>query len=104
MGLIEVFFNHTITIKPFIRMGGGEPVYGPNEIRRCRFENGRNLKTVYKNPSGQIDETVAGAKVFCCGNPIPERSVVTHKGSNYIVISCAEIEGFGPSHLEVMLE
>ena len=104
MALIEAFFRHEVSILPFIRQGSGEPVYGLAETRRCRIERGLNLKTVYKNPDGQMDEIVASARMFCVGSPIPPRSIVTFEGTDYTVINCAVMNGFRDNHLEVYLE
>ena len=104
MGLIEAFFRQKITIRPFIRQADGEPIYGEPEERKCRFERGRSLKTTYKNPDGQINETVCNGLIFCCGTPIPVHSIITHEGSDYTVIKCAVMSGFTDSHLEVQVE
>jgi len=102
--MIESFFTKQVVIKPFIRQGSGEPVYGEIETRKCRMERGLNLKTVYKNPDGQIDDTAASAKMFCVGKPIPPRSIVTYEGQEFTVINCADHGGFSNDHLEVYLE
>ena len=104
MSLIAFALRQTVTIKPFLREGAGESIYGPTEQRRCRLERGKYLKTVYKNPSGQIDETVASAKMLCEGPPIPPRSIVYFGSEIYTVINCYVANGFRDHHLEVYLE
>lgn len=104
MSLIKAFLKQDITIKPFIRQGSGEPVYGQETARKCRIERGANLKVVYKNPSGSIEEVTAIARLYCLGDPIPARSVVTHDGTEYTVISCVVMTAFKDHHLEVYLE
>lgn len=103
MSLIEAFFRQTVTVTPYIREGNGEPIYGAAETRKCRLERGRHIQTTYKNPDGQIDEVVANAKMFCTGNPIPEKSLVTFDGQDMTVIRCAVMNGFNDHHLEVYL-
>ena len=104
MSLISFALRQMVTIKPYLREGAGESIYGRTEQRRCRLERGKNLKTVYKNPSGQIDEKVACAKMICEGPPIPPRSIVTFEGERYTVINCYVANGFKDNHLEVYLE
>ena len=104
MAIIEGFFTQTVIVKPFLRQGSGEPVYGKTEPRKCRLERGLNLKTVYKDRDGQIDQNVASAKMFCVGTPIPPRSIVTFEGAEYTVINCRDHGGFVGDHLEVYLE
>ena len=104
MGMIEAFFTQTVTIKNYVRQGSGEPIYGKMEMRKCRIESGLNMKTVYKNPDGQIDQTVASARMFCVGPPIPPRSIVTFEGQELTVINCRDHGGFANDHLEVYLE
>ena len=103
MALIEAFFTQTATIKPFIRQGAGKPIYGPVETRSCRIQMGANMMTTYKNPSGQIDQIEARAKMFCTGDAIPVDSIVTYDGTDYVVTQCSIMRGFGVSHLEVYL-
>ena len=104
MGYIKAFLTEEVTIKPFLRQGSGAPVYGKEETRVCRLERGRNLKVVYKNPSGTVEETPAAARMFCEGEPIPPRSQVTHGSNTYTVIDCIVMSGVKTHHLEVYLE
>lgn len=103
MALIEAFFCQEATIRPYLREGSGEPIYGETETRPCRMERGRKIKTTYKNPDGQIDQVVAEAKMFCVGSPIPEKSLVTCDGQEFVVIQCKVLNGFYDHHLEVYL-
>lgn len=103
MSLLTAFLKQEVTIKPFIRQEAGEPIYGQETARKCRIERGANLKVVYKNPSGSIEEVTAIARLFCLGDPIPTRSVVTHNGIEYTVINCVVMTGFKDHHLEVYL-
>ena len=82
MALIDLFFRQTATIKPFIREGNGEPVYGNEETRPCRMQRGKRLDSTYKNPDGEIDEVTANARMFCRGEPSPARSLVTCDGQD----------------------
>jgi len=104
VALIDGFLRQTVTIKPYIREASGGPVYGDEEVRRCRLQRGRNLQTVYKNADGQIDQTLADTKMFCTGAAIPERSIVIYEEREYIVLKCHILNGFQDSHLEVYLE
>ena len=104
MGLIEMFFAQEAVITPFVREGDAEPVYGESETRKCRMERGKHLQHTYKNPSGSLDQTVANAKMFCEGEPIPERSLVVCDGQEFVVIDCEVKNGFADNHLEVYLE
>ena len=99
-----MFFTQTATITPFVREGSGGPVYGKTETRVCRMERGKHLQNVYKNADGTIDQTVAQAKMFCTGSPIPERSLVVCEGQEFVVINCEVKNGFADHHLEVYLE
>ena len=79
-------------------------IYGEEEERKCRIQRTRDLEHTYKNPAGGMDQVVARAKMFCTGDPIPERSVVTVDGLEYIVLECYRAFGFGEDHLEVTLQ
>ena len=103
MAFIEAFFTQTADVKPFIRQGAGEAIYGPVATRSCRIEMGSHMMTTYKHPSGQIDQVEARAKMFCIGDPIPIDSIVTYAGEDFIVTKCSVMRGFGFSHLEVYL-
>ena len=104
MALIDGFLKQIVAIKPYLREASGGPVYGEEETRRCRLQRGKNLQTVYKNADGQVDQTIADTKMFCTGAAIPERSIVTYEGREYIVLKCYVLNGFQDSHLEVYLE
>ena len=104
MSLIKPFLTEEITIEPFVRVGGGQIVYGEKETRPCRIEPAPNTKVVYKNPHGALAETVASATVFCEGEEIPVNSKVYCNGHEMRVIKCALMRGFGQHHLEVSLE
>lgn len=103
MSLIELFFGQIAIITPFVREASGEPVYGPPDVRKCRMERGKHL-TTGGGASGTVDQTVAQAKMFCVGEPIPERSIVECDGQVFIVINCEVMRGFADNHLEVYLE
>ncbi len=104
MALIDAFLKQTVKIKPYIRTAGGETVYGREETRKCRLERGGTLKTAYKYQDGQIDQILANARMFCRGEPIPDRSVVSFEGHEYTVLKCFVASGFRDDHLEVYLE
>lgn len=101
-----MFFTQTAVITPFVREGSGVPVYGENETRKCRMERGKHLQTSNLGFSGgsTVDQTVANAKMFCVGSPIPERSLVVCDGQEFTVINCEVKNGFRDHHLEVYLE
>lgn len=103
MSLIEAFFTQTATVKPFIRQGAGEAVYGTVATRSCRIELGAHMMTTFKHPDGQIDQVEARARMFCVGDKIPNDSIVTYDGVDYTVLDCKIKRGFGFSHLEVYL-
>lgn len=103
MSLISAFFAQSAQIRPFIRDGAAEPVYGPSEARKCRLQRGRHLLQT-SGANGTADQVVANAKMFCEGDPIPERSIVEVDGQSYTVISCDIKNGFVDNHLEVYLQ
>ena len=104
MSLIGVFLNQTAIIEPFLRAGNGKLIYDKAEERACRVEYGFKTKVVYKNPSGAIVETVSSALMFVEGELIPVNSQVKCDDVTMRVIQCEPMRGFGPSHLEVLLE
>lgn len=103
MALIENFFNQVAVITPFIRDGGGEPIYGESETRKCRLERGKFLRRG-GSADGTIDELIGNARMFCVGDPIPARSFVACEGQEFTVIDCAVKNGFLDHHLEVALQ
>lgn len=104
MSMINFLLRQTAVIKPWIRYANGEDIYGEEEERKCRIQRTRDLEHTYKNPAGGMDQVVARAKMFCTGDPIPERSVVKVDGLEYIVLECYRAFGFGEDHLEVTLQ
>ena len=106
MGLISFLLCQTATITPFLREGAGEPIYGEPETRPCRMERGKHLnaQNSFIHPSGTYDQVTANAKMFCEGEAIPERSLVTCDGQTFVVINCEVKNGFADNHLEVYLE
>jgi len=103
--MIEWCLRQECIIKPWIRVANGEDIYGQEETRKCRVQNGAYLRHTYQNPSGVLDQVEAHAKMFCVGEKIPTRSVVTIDGEEYIVIKCYVAHGLnGPDHLEVYLQ
>lgn len=104
MSMIGFLLCQTAEITPWLRYANGEDIYGESETRKCRLQRSRSLEMTYKNPDGTIDQVTARAKMFCTGEPIPERSRVTVDGGEYIVLSCYRAFGFGEDHLEVTLQ
>lgn len=104
MSMIGFLLRQTATIKPWIRYANGEDIYGETEERKCRLQRMRDLEHTYKNPAGGMDQVLARAKMFCTGDPIPERSIVTVDGAEYIVLECYRAVGFSEDHLEVVLQ
>ncbi|MBR6029219.1 MAG: hypothetical protein IKP40_09005 [Clostridia bacterium] len=104
MSLIGFLLRQSADITPYVRTANGEDIYGETETRACRLQRSRILATTYKNPDGEIDQVTAHAKMFCTGEPVPERSVVTVDGLSYTVIRCYRACGFGEDHLEMLLE
>ena len=103
MSLIDRFLNDSVIVSPYSHQGNGGPVYGKAHNRKCRIQTGLRVETTFKNPSGQIDQVIANAKLFVTGEPIPPGSNVLHDSTEYIVVRCDVKNGFGPSHLEVYL-
>lgn len=103
MSLIECLFRQTVVIRPFIRYASGEPMYGPPQTRKCRFQAGSKLTVTAKDFDGLMDNESAESKMFCVGTPIPTRSIVEYGDRDYIVIECEEKFAFTDSHLEVRL-
>ena len=104
MSMIGFLLRQTAVIRPWIRSANGEDIYGEEETRPCRLQRRRDLEHTYKNPDGAMDQVVARAKMFCTGEPIPERSIVTVDEQEYIVIECYRAFGFSEDHLEVVLQ
>lgn len=104
MSLMGFLLTQTVTILPFIRDGCGEPIYGNPEVRKCRLEYGKIQHGVSLGASGYVEEQRAGARMFCLGEKIPIRSIVTYKNQDYIVTQCRILNGFADDHLEVTLE
>lgn len=104
MSMIGFLLRQTATIRPWIRFANGEDIYGETEERKCRLQRTRDLEHTYKNPAGGMDQVLARAKMFCTGEPIPERSIVTVDGAEYIVLECYRAVGFSEDHLEVVLQ
>lgn len=105
MSVIERFFTQVVTIKPFIREGSGMPVYGDTETRKCRLEFGiKHRSPRGRGASGVLDTTTAGCRMFCCGEPIPMKSIVIYKDMEFVVADCHIMRAFSVSHLEVELE
>ena len=102
--LIDFLLRQTCTIKPWIRYANGEDIYGEPEERKCRLQRTRDLEHTYKKPAGGMDQVLARAKMFCTGDTIPERSIVTVDGQEYIVLECYHAHGFNADHLEVALQ
>ena len=104
MPLIEFLFRQTVRIQPFLRQSSGEPIYGPEETRRCRLERGASLSSSGHGASGVYNSSPAGAKMFCCGAPIPIGSIVITDERDYVVTNCRIMNGFSDHHLEVTLQ
>ena len=104
MSMIRFLLRQTATIRPWVRYANGEDIYGKEETRKCRLQRTRDLEHTYKNPAGTMDQVVARAKMFCTGDQIPERSIVTVDGQEYIVLECYRAFGFLEDHLEVRLQ
>ena len=105
MSFIGFLLRQKATIRPWVRFANGEDIYAEEtEERPCRLQTMRDLETTFKNPDGLIDQVIARAKMFCEGEPIPERSHVTVDGETYIVLRCYQAYGFGKDHLEVTLQ
>ena len=102
--MIDFLLNQTAIVTPWERYADGEDIYAEAEERPCRISHRENLETTYKNPSGQIDQIRANAKMYCKGEKIPERSLVSCDGEEYVVVKCYRARGFAESHLEVYLQ
>jgi len=107
VSFIELSFRQTATIRPFIRHGNGGAVYGPNEERRCRLQRGnhlQDLRSLKDTNYGSGDVSGANALMFTTGDAIPEKSVVTVNGEEYIVLGCTVMTAMRDHHLEVILQ
>lgn len=104
MSMIGFLLRQTAVIQPWIRSANGEDIYGEEEIRPCRLQRSRSLQNAQKYENGTMDQVVARAKMFCVGDTIPERSIVTVGDKEYIVIECYRAFGFNEDHLEVVLQ
>lgn len=105
MSFIGFLLTQTAVIRPWVRYANGEDIYAEErEERPCRLQAMRDLETTYKNPDGQVDQVIGRAKMFCTGDPIPERSIVTVDGQEFTVLRCYRAWGFTFDHLEVTLQ
>ena len=104
MSMISFLLRQNATIYPFVRHANGDDIYGDPETRKCRLQQTRDLEHTYKNPAGAMDQVLCRTKMFCTGEPIPERSKVVVDSLEYIVIECYRAFGFGEDHLEVTLQ
>ena len=102
MGLIALLLNQECTVRPYIRMGGGEPLFGEEETRPCRLERGQH-QVCFRRDSGQTDQVEARARLFCEGGEIPPGSRVTCEGESYTVANCVGYRRFDLDHQEVYL-
>ena len=103
MSLIQLFFRQSVTIRPFIRIASGEPIYGEPETRRCRLERGKTLQKSF-SPDGVVNQAPSGARLYCTGSAIPLGSIVETPERDYIVTQCQVLNGFADDHLEVTLQ
>lgn len=101
--MIDFLLRQRCTVRPWLRTEGGEDVYGEAEERKCRVQTGRNLQNA-SGADGAADTVPAMAMMFCTGERIPERSLVTCEGRTYIVVICREAQGFAQKHLEVTMQ
>lgn len=106
VALIDFVLNQECTIRPWLRSASGEDIYGEPETRKCRLQTGKILSntTVYIHSDGAMDVQHANAKMYCTGEPIPNRSIVECGGRSFIVLNCYEARGFTGDHLEVQLQ
>ena len=101
--LIDFLLRQQCEVRPWLRMENGEDLYGEAQTRACRLQEARRLEN---GPAaeGVSDTVTAGALMFCTGEMIPERSLVTCEGREFIVLSCKTERGWGQEHLEVTLQ
>lgn len=103
---IAYLFTQTVTILPYIKDVDGIPMYDSErtQTRKCRIELNKSMISSGAYADGVTDTIHASALMFCTGDPIPCRSIVTYKDKDFIVTSCKPKYGFGMSHLEVTME
>lgn len=101
--MIRAFLRDTCRIRPYLRNGMGQALYGEEEVRPCRLEDGVQEKVVYMDPSGRILEEVSTARLFTLGEPVPAGSQVRCGERCMRVLTCEEMVAFGRHHLEVLL-
>lgn len=104
MSLIEWSFRQTAIIRPFVCQGNGGPVYGNEEMRKCRLQRGNHLSELKSTIYGSGDVSKANALMFTTGEAIPERSIVTVGDKEYIVLGCTVMTAMRDHHLEVVLQ
>lgn len=102
--MIDFLLTQECTVKPLKGIVNGDPVYGTEEIRKCRLQRNRNLPVSIRTVSGTIDNVEARAKMYTVGESIPTRSLVYVDGQKYIVLNCYTARGFDVDHLEVDLQ
>lgn len=101
--LIDFLLRQRCQVLPFLGTQGGEDRYGESQERRCRLQEAQRLENPGGAP-GVRDDIPARAMMFCTGDMIPPRSVVTCEGRRYVVTGCVRARGFAEEHLEVTLQ
>ena len=101
--IIDFLLNQTCTIQPCIGCEDGAEAYGPEQTRRCRLQENRQLQAA-GGIHGTADAAPARAIMYCRGDAVPLRSRIVCEGTTYVVSACRRLQALGQDHLEVMLE
>lgn len=102
-GLMKALLTERCLLTPCLGEDMGGTRYGEKEERRGRLETGNMLSHVWRGMSGDVEENRAKALLFLPGPPVSPGTLVEVRGRTYKVLDCREMQGFGFSHLEVVL-
>lgn len=90
-------------VRPYLREGAGESLYGDWEERRCRLEPAPAWHTVRVECRGIIEEIPVKARMFLSGSAIPVLSEVEAGGVRMRALAVSTMWGMTQSHVEVEL-
>ena len=101
--LPRMLLSTTCRVRPYLREGAGESVYGEWEEHRCRLEPVQTWHTVQVNARGIVEEIPVKARMFLTGAAIPVLSEVEAGGLRMRALTVSPMWGITQSHVEVEL-
>ena len=96
------FLTSRCRIAPYLREGLGEPIFGEEETRLCRYEPCPGVRSVAVNLAGTIENVPVRGTLFVNGPDIPvgSRVLVGADPRPLRVLAVLVCFGFTQSHLE----